>query len=115
VGLARPALTEADKRDVRLFHVHKEQPTIEHTWNVSGMRGSGSHAVVLEDVFVPAELTANIDVPLRIDRPPYRLKPILLVLRREHLHRLPNVAFVPRGHPIVASWGAARPTHPASQ
>jgi alkylation response protein AidB-like acyl-CoA dehydrogenase len=43
------------------------------------MRGSGSHGVVLQDVFVPAELTANIDTPLRLDRAPYRLNPILLV------------------------------------
>ena len=27
--------------------------TIEKTWDTMGMRGTGSHTVVLEDVFVP--------------------------------------------------------------
>ncbi|MFD5091950.1 acyl-CoA dehydrogenase family protein [Amycolatopsis thailandensis] len=67
------------KPDVRLFHVGQEQLKIEHTWDVSGMRATGSHRVVIEDAFVPAELTANIDEPLRLDRPTYRLNPILLV------------------------------------
>lgn len=65
--------------EVRVFHVRRDQLTIEPTWNVNGMRGTGSHAVVLEDVFVPADLTADIAAPLRIDRPVYRTGPVLLV------------------------------------
>jgi alkylation response protein AidB-like acyl-CoA dehydrogenase len=65
--------------DVRLFHVRHDQLTIEQTWNVSGMRGTGSQTVVLEDVFVAAELTADIAAPLRIDGPTYRTGPVLLV------------------------------------
>lgn len=75
----RPTMTEAGKPDVRLFHVPQDQLRIERTWNVAGMRATGSHGVVVQDVFVPAELTANIDTPLRLDRPTYRLNPILLV------------------------------------
>ncbi|MFE0023588.1 acyl-CoA dehydrogenase family protein [Amycolatopsis sp. NPDC059021] len=75
----QPATTEAGGPDVRLFHVRQDQLKIEHTWNVSGLRATGSHGVVIEDAFVPAELTARIDTPLRLDRPPYRLNPILLV------------------------------------
>ncbi|MFC3448507.1 hypothetical protein [Amycolatopsis speibonae] len=75
----RPATTEAGKPDVRLFHVRQDQLKIEHTWDVIGMFSTGSHRVVIEDAFVPAELTANIDDPLRLDRPTYRLNPILPV------------------------------------
>ncbi|GAA3837747.1 acyl-CoA dehydrogenase [Amycolatopsis tucumanensis] len=75
----QPAMTEAGKPDVRLFHISRDQLKIEHTWNVSGMRATGSHGVVVEDAFVPAELTANIDTPLRLDRPIYRINPVLLV------------------------------------
>ena len=74
-----PRLTEAGAPDVRLFHVPRAQLSIERTWNVSGMRGSGSNTVELRDVFVPAELTAGIDDVPRIDRPRYRLHPVLLV------------------------------------
>lgn len=74
-----PAMTEAGAPDVRLFHVTRDHLKIEHTWNVSGLRATGSHGVVVDDVFVPAELTANIDASLRLDRPLYRLNPILLV------------------------------------
>ncbi|OXM54950.1 acyl-CoA dehydrogenase family protein [Amycolatopsis alba] len=75
----QPVMTEAGTPDVRLFHVRQDQLKIEHTWNVSGMGATGSHGVVVEDAFVPAELTARIDAPLRLDRPTYRLNPILLV------------------------------------
>lgn len=64
---------------LRLFHVRRDQLTIERTWNVSGMRGTGSHAVVLEDVFVAGELSADPAVPMRIDRPAYRMGPVPLV------------------------------------
>jgi alkylation response protein AidB-like acyl-CoA dehydrogenase len=63
----------------RLFHLRRDQLTIEQTWNVSGMRGTGSQAVVLDEVFVAGDLTADIGAPLRIDRPTYRTGPMLLV------------------------------------
>jgi alkylation response protein AidB-like acyl-CoA dehydrogenase len=75
----QPAMTEAGKPDVRLFDVPRGQVRVEHTWNVSGLRATGSHGAVVEDVFVPAELTASIDAPLRLDRALYRLNPVLLV------------------------------------
>lgn len=34
---------------------------IQETWNMTGMRGTGSHDVTFEDVFVPDELTFNQD------------------------------------------------------
>ncbi|WP_027940565.1 acyl-CoA dehydrogenase family protein [Amycolatopsis taiwanensis] len=74
----QPAMTDCGP-EARLFHVHRDQLEIERTWDVSGMRATGSHGVVVTGAFVPAELTARIDLPLRLDRPTYRRNPILLV------------------------------------
>lgn len=67
-----PRLTEAGAPDVRLFCVHRDQLTIKDTWDVSGMRGTGSNDVLIEDALVPEELAARFDRPARIDRPLYR-------------------------------------------
>jgi alkylation response protein AidB-like acyl-CoA dehydrogenase len=67
-----PRLTEAGMPDARVFAVHKDQMTVRNTWNVTGMRGSGSNDVVVEDAMVPEDLTARLDRPARIDRPTYR-------------------------------------------
>ncbi|HEY6493698.1 MAG TPA: acyl-CoA dehydrogenase family protein [Trebonia sp.] len=69
---AAPRLTEGGQPDVRLFAVPASQVTIKKTWHVSGMRGSGSNDVVIDDAFVAAELVGRFDVPPRIDRPLYR-------------------------------------------
>jgi alkylation response protein AidB-like acyl-CoA dehydrogenase len=67
-----PRITETGTPDVRLFAVHRDQLTVRDTWNVTGLRGSGSNDIVVEDAFVPAELVARLDEPARIDRPTYR-------------------------------------------
>jgi indole-3-acetate monooxygenase len=67
-----PRLTEDGQPEVRLLAVPAGQVTIKKTWNVSGMRGSGSNDVLVEDLFVPEELAGRFDVPPRIDRPLYR-------------------------------------------
>jgi hypothetical protein len=41
--------------DLRLLFVPKGSCEILHTWRVGGLRGSGSHDVVVADVFVPVE------------------------------------------------------------
>jgi indole-3-acetate monooxygenase len=43
------------------------------TWDVTGMRGTGSGSVVAEGVRVPAELIVSPFAPARIDRPLYRV------------------------------------------
>jgi alkylation response protein AidB-like acyl-CoA dehydrogenase len=48
---------------------------IVETWNTSGLRGTGSHDIVVNDVFVPAERTFNLGAPTRIDSPLYRIPP----------------------------------------
>jgi alkylation response protein AidB-like acyl-CoA dehydrogenase len=67
-----PRLTEAGTPDVRLFTLRRDQLSIEDTWNVNGMRGSGSNDVRVADSFVPDELVARFDVPARIKRPLYQ-------------------------------------------
>jgi alkylation response protein AidB-like acyl-CoA dehydrogenase len=41
--------------DLRVLFVPKGRYTILDTWHVGGLRGSGSHDVVVDDVFVPVE------------------------------------------------------------
>ena len=43
------------------------------TWHAGGLRGTGSHDVVVDDVFVPGERTFALDDPDHIDRPLYRM------------------------------------------
>ncbi|WP_331750185.1 acyl-CoA dehydrogenase family protein (plasmid) [Streptomyces sp. NBC_01707] len=67
-----PRLTDAGSPDVRLFVLHRDQLSIKATWNVSGMVGSDSNDVLVNDAFVPEELVARMDVPARIQRPLYQ-------------------------------------------
>ena len=43
--------------DMRTFLVPKTDYALEDTWNVSGLRGTGSNDVVVEDAFVPEHRT----------------------------------------------------------
>lgn len=48
-------LTESGEPEVRALFVPTRQVTIVDTWEVSGLAGTGSHDVVIEEVFVPQE------------------------------------------------------------
>lgn len=37
----------------RFFAIRRDELTVEHTWRTTGMRGTGSHTVIAEAVFVP--------------------------------------------------------------
>ena len=50
-----PRMLAPGKPDLRVLFVPKGRYKILDTWHVGGLRGSGSHDVVVEDVFVPAE------------------------------------------------------------
>jgi alkylation response protein AidB-like acyl-CoA dehydrogenase len=68
-----PRLNSSGAPDLRLFAIHRDQLRIEHTWDVSGMRATGSDSATADDAFIAAELvTPPIDDPPRIDRPLYR-------------------------------------------
>ena len=43
--------------DFRAFLVSRDQFTIGENWDVSGMRGTGSHDIIVENVFVPEHRT----------------------------------------------------------
>ena len=50
-----PRMRAPGQPDLRVLLVPKGRYEILDTWHVGGLRGSGSHDVVMHDVFVPAE------------------------------------------------------------
>jgi alkylation response protein AidB-like acyl-CoA dehydrogenase len=50
----------------------KEQLNVLDTWHTLGLRGTGSHDAVAEDVFVPAEMAFSLFAGPVLDRPLYR-------------------------------------------
>jgi indole-3-acetate monooxygenase len=55
----RMRLAENGDAEVRLFFVPIGQVSIVDTWDVSGLAGTGSHDVVIDQVFVPAPYTCS--------------------------------------------------------
>lgn len=58
--------------DMRLFFLPKGDYEILDTWYTGGLRGSGSHDVVVDDVFVPERRSCSPLGPSRIDGPLFR-------------------------------------------
>jgi alkylation response protein AidB-like acyl-CoA dehydrogenase len=50
-----PRMLAPGQPDLRVLFVPKRRYAILDTWHVGGLRGSGSHDVVVDDVFVPVE------------------------------------------------------------
>ena len=59
--------------EMRMAYVPKGSYKILDTWHSGGLRGTGSHDIVVDDNFVPAELTFSLEDPDHIDRPLYRM------------------------------------------
>jgi alkylation response protein AidB-like acyl-CoA dehydrogenase len=76
----QPRLTDAGVLDLRVFFLPRDQVQVLDSWYTSGVRGSGSASVVLDDVFVPADSVLELGVPARIDRPLYRIPAASLIL-----------------------------------
>jgi alkylation response protein AidB-like acyl-CoA dehydrogenase len=74
-----PRLRAPGQPDLRMFFVPKGHYDILDTWHVGGLRGSGSHDVVVDDVFVPAEDSFAPTPPVAGHSPLARL-PILPVM-----------------------------------
>lgn len=53
-------LTPDGKPDPRWFALPVSQVTVEDTWYVDGMSGTGSNDVVIEDVFIPTERSVSL-------------------------------------------------------
>lgn len=51
----KPRMLAPNQPDLRVLFVPRGGYRILDTWNVGGLRGSGSHDVVVDDVFVPLE------------------------------------------------------------
>jgi alkylation response protein AidB-like acyl-CoA dehydrogenase len=58
--------------EVRFLAVRTNQVDVRNTWDVSGVRATGSNNVTADGIFVPTELTVTLDTAPRIDRPLYR-------------------------------------------
>ncbi len=50
---------EADAPDYRVFLVHRRDYRIIDTWNAAGLRGTGSHDVEIDELFVPDFMTLS--------------------------------------------------------
>lgn len=73
--------TEADgPPQMRIAVFSPSEVTIEDTWHVSGLRGTGSHHFRVDDVFVPVDRTLDpMGAPPSLDEPIIRA-PLLTVL-----------------------------------
>jgi alkylation response protein AidB-like acyl-CoA dehydrogenase len=56
----QPRLTERGEPEIRAVFVSTKQVTILDTWEVSGLAGTGSHDIVIEQVFVPEGYTCQL-------------------------------------------------------
>jgi len=70
-----PRLRPNGDQEIRIAFFHpKSQARIIDTWHVSGLRGTGSHDIEVEDVFVPEERTFSaLDRRARITGPMNRI------------------------------------------
>ena len=65
-----PRMVAAGVPEARMAYIPKGSYRILDTWYVGGLRGTGSHDIVVDDVFVPAERTFFFT-----DRPLSRMPP----------------------------------------
>jgi alkylation response protein AidB-like acyl-CoA dehydrogenase len=70
-----PRLLPTGEQEVRIAYFYpKTVAEIVDTWAVSGMRGTGSHDVVVDDLFVPEERTFSaLDLRARVTGPMNRM------------------------------------------
>jgi alkylation response protein AidB-like acyl-CoA dehydrogenase len=68
----------ADRR-MRLMIMEPGALTIHDTWDVAGLRGTGSHDIEAAEVFVPEELTFSLGEPPTRPGPLYAFPPLSLL------------------------------------
>src|ERR1700730_16771189 len=76
----KPQLTEAGTPKVRAMLVPSDQATIQDTWSVVGMRGTGSQDFVFDDVWVPDAQTCFLGDPAFEAGPLYNPRLVLIIL-----------------------------------
>lgn len=59
--------------NLKLFFIPKEAIKVVDTWSVGGLKGTGSHDIVVEDTFVTEEYAVGFDSPVYIDNAYSRL------------------------------------------
>jgi indole-3-acetate monooxygenase len=75
----QPRLTDSGEPELRLVFVRRSECRILDTWHVGGLRGTGSHDVVVSGQHVPQRWTLMPFDPSRLDRPLGRI-PIVSTL-----------------------------------
>ena len=75
----QPLLRADGQPKARVMLVPASKVKIIDTWDTTGMRGTGSHDFVVDNVFVPSEESASILQASRYPGPLYTFPPIYLV------------------------------------
>jgi indole-3-acetate monooxygenase len=75
-----PRISPAGAPENRFMLVPARDCDIIDTWTVGGLRGTGSHDVVVRDVFVPSSYGSGFNDPHVLPEPRYRLPPFSRVI-----------------------------------
>jgi alkylation response protein AidB-like acyl-CoA dehydrogenase len=76
----KPRLTPTGAPETRFMLLPSESCEIIDTWNVGGLRGTGSHDVAVSDVFVPSSFGSGFFDPYVLPEPRYRIPPFSRVI-----------------------------------
>jgi len=76
----KPRLTQAGAPQTRFMLLPSEACAIIDTWTVGGLRGTGSHDVAVNDVFVPDTYGSGFTDPHVLPEPRYRIPPFSRVI-----------------------------------
>jgi alkylation response protein AidB-like acyl-CoA dehydrogenase len=71
----KPRLTPAGAPETRFMLLPSEECKIIDTWTAGGLRGTGSHDMVVSDVFVPSSYASGFTDPYVLPEPRYRIPP----------------------------------------
>ena len=77
---ARPRLTASQIPEIRFMLIPARDCEIIDTWTVGGLRGTGSHDVVVRDIYVPHAFGSGFADPHLLPEPRYRMPPFSRVI-----------------------------------
>jgi indole-3-acetate monooxygenase len=69
----KPCMTSSGGPEIRFMLLPASQCEIIDTWTVGGLRGTGSHDVTVQDVFVPTAFGSGFFDPYVLPEPRYRM------------------------------------------
>lgn len=67
-----PLMARLDDNEMRMFFLPCGEYEILDTWYSGGLRGSGSHDIVVDDVYVPGERSCSPLAPAKLEGPLHR-------------------------------------------